>query len=83
MLEFTRRMPRIERIPFVVATKENVNDLVQITLDPEKITAIRLRYTKALYDNFDKITINVHDILKIQQGSITILVCWLTTSVCL
>lgn len=57
MVEFKRRMPRFEKIPQIIATKENIDNLKKINFKHDIITVIRLRHAKLRFDNVDEITI--------------------------
>ncbi len=57
MLEYERRMPKIEKIPQITATKVDIDKLNKVILDQDSVTVIRLRHAKLTFSNFDEITL--------------------------
>jgi hypothetical protein len=58
MIEYKRRMPRVEKIPEISETKVNIQRLNNDTFNQDIITVNRLRYAKLHFVDFDEIALS-------------------------
>ena len=57
MLNYKRRMPRIEKIPQLKATKNDIDKFKKVILEQELITTIRLRHANLNFKNANEIAL--------------------------